>query len=137
MRGGGTWSLADKILWVRVVATRLGGGFGHKFAGYAEEALVCLLSRMVGAPVKWVENREEALLVGAREFAIELAVGFDDTGRILAVKGEILGNIGCLSSARRGPRAGCTVWGSPSSSARRARTSQGAMRAGSTRRLSG
>jgi carbon-monoxide dehydrogenase large subunit len=83
---------------IRVVATRLGGGFGHKFAGYAEEALVCLASRMVGAPVKWVESREESLLVGAREFATELEVGFDDTGRILALKGEIVGNIGCLST---------------------------------------
>lgn len=26
---------------IRVVATRLGGGFGHKLGGYAEEALVC------------------------------------------------------------------------------------------------
>ncbi|MGH3586384.1 MAG: xanthine dehydrogenase family protein molybdopterin-binding subunit, partial [Pseudonocardia sp.] len=82
---------------IRVVATRLGGGFGHKLGGYPEEALVCLVSRLVGAPVKWVESREESLLFGAREFAVELAVGFDDTGRILALKGEVVGNVGCLS----------------------------------------
>ncbi|MEG8184034.1 xanthine dehydrogenase family protein molybdopterin-binding subunit [Nocardia terpenica] len=82
---------------IRVVATRLGGGFGHKFNGYAEESLVCLLSRMIGAPVKWVESREEAMLVGAREFTVDLTAGFDDDGRILALRGRIVGNIGSLS----------------------------------------
>ncbi|WP_167489333.1 xanthine dehydrogenase family protein molybdopterin-binding subunit [Nocardia terpenica] len=82
---------------IRVVATRLGGGFGHKFNGYAEEALVCLLSRMIGAPVKWIESREEAMLVGAREFTVDLTAGFDDDGRILALRGRIVGNIGSLT----------------------------------------
>lgn len=47
---------------VRVIAPRLGGGFGHKFNGYHEEPIVAALSRLVGAPVKWVETRAESLL---------------------------------------------------------------------------
>jgi carbon-monoxide dehydrogenase large subunit len=83
---------------VRVVAARLGGGFGHKFHGYPEEPLVCVLSRVAGAPVKWIESRGESLLVGAREFAHRIAVAYDDDGRILAVRDRILGNLGALGS---------------------------------------
>lgn len=83
---------------IRVVATRLGGGFGHKFNGYPEEPLVCLLSRMTGAPVKWLETRAESLLVGAREFSHDFSVGFDDDGQILAIKDRIVGNVGCLAT---------------------------------------
>ncbi|MDQ7904634.1 xanthine dehydrogenase family protein molybdopterin-binding subunit [Phytohabitans sp. ZYX-F-186] len=83
---------------IRVVATRLGGAFGHKFNGYPEEPLVCLLSRMTGAPVKWVETRADSLLVGAREYIHRFSVGFDDDGRILAITDRIIGNIGCLAT---------------------------------------
>lgn len=83
---------------IKVVAPRLGGGFGHKFAGYAEEALVCLLSKSAGAPVKWLESRRDSLLVGARECSHDFEFGFDDTGRLLGFKDRMLGNVGCLST---------------------------------------
>jgi carbon-monoxide dehydrogenase large subunit len=84
---------------VRVVATRLGGGFGHKFHGYPEESLVALLARAVGAPVKWVESREECMLVGAREFTHRFAVAYDDDGRILALRDRIVADIGALGAS--------------------------------------
>jgi len=81
---------------VRVIAPRLGGGFGHKFHSYPEEALVALLARQAGAPVKWLESREESLLVGAREYVHRFEVGFDATGTILALRDRILANVGAL-----------------------------------------
>lgn len=84
---------------VRVVAPRLGGGFGHKFHGYPEESLVCLLAREVGVPVKWVETREECMLVGAREFVHHIEVGYDNDGRILALRDRILANVGALGAS--------------------------------------
>jgi aerobic carbon-monoxide dehydrogenase large subunit len=83
---------------VRVLATRLGGGFGQKFNGYAEEPLVCLLSRLVGAPVKWVETRADALLIGAREYRHRITVGFMDDGEVVAFKDRIQGNVGSLAT---------------------------------------
>jgi aerobic carbon-monoxide dehydrogenase large subunit len=83
---------------VRVIAPRVGGGFGHKFNGYGEEPLVCVLSKLAGAPVKWIETRAESLLVGAREFVHRFTVGFDGSGRILAIRDRIAGNVGCLST---------------------------------------
>jgi carbon-monoxide dehydrogenase large subunit len=83
---------------IHVTATRLGGGFGHKFNGFAEEYLVCILSHLTGEPVKWIETRAESLLIGAREFVHRFEVGFDDDGRVLAITDRILGNIGTLGS---------------------------------------
>jgi carbon-monoxide dehydrogenase large subunit len=81
---------------VQVVAPRLGGGFGHKFHSYPEESLLALLARQAGAPVKWLESREESLLVGAREYVHRFEVGFDETGRILGLKDRIRANVGAL-----------------------------------------
>ncbi|HEX4753275.1 MAG TPA: xanthine dehydrogenase family protein molybdopterin-binding subunit [Solirubrobacterales bacterium] len=83
---------------IRVVAPRLGGGFGQKFNGYAEEPLVCVLSRLAGAPVKWVETRADSLLIGAREYRHRFTIGFDDDGRVRAIRDRIWGNIGCLAT---------------------------------------
>ena len=83
---------------IRVVATRLGGGFGHKFNGYAEEPLVCALSKLAGAPVKWLESREDCLLVGARDFVHRFSVGFGDDGVVHALTDRMLGNIGALET---------------------------------------
>jgi carbon-monoxide dehydrogenase large subunit len=83
---------------IRVIATRMGGGFGHKFHGYPEEPLVCVLSKMTGAPVKWLETRADSLLVGAREMAHRFAVAYDGDGRILAIRDRIVANIGALGS---------------------------------------
>ena len=41
---------------MRVIAPEVGGGFGCKADVYAEELLVCFLSRKLGKPVKWVES---------------------------------------------------------------------------------
>jgi len=83
---------------IQVIAPRLGGGFGHKFNGYAEEPLVCALSRLAGAPVKWLETREECLLVGAREFLHRFRVGFGDDGVVHGLTDRIIGNIGALET---------------------------------------
>jgi len=83
---------------IHVIATRLGGGFGHKFHGFPEEPLVCVLSRAAGAPVKWLESRSESLLVGGREYVHRIAAAYDDEGRILAVRDRILGNVGALGA---------------------------------------
>jgi len=118
----GSWVIADRIeLWaatqnphvlrtrlsdvlgvseerVRVVAPRMGGSFGYKFVGFPEEVLVCVLSRLAGAPVKWLESRADELLAGGREFTHDIEYGFDSDGTLLAFKDRMLGNVGCLAS---------------------------------------
>ena len=82
---------------IRVVAPTIGGGFGHKFHGFEEEIVVALLSRLAaGAPVKWLETRADSMLVGAREFTYRMTVAADGDGRMLALRAQILGNVGAL-----------------------------------------
>ncbi len=88
---------------IRIIAPAIGGAFGLKMHGHPEEALVCMLSRVTGRPVKWVENREECLLVGAREqiHPVELAV--DKDGLILGLKDHFIANTGAPTA--------CPGWG--------------------------
>jgi aerobic carbon-monoxide dehydrogenase large subunit len=44
---------------IRVIAPDVGGGFGAKLQVYAEEALVLVLAKRLGRPVKWTETRSE------------------------------------------------------------------------------
>jgi aerobic carbon-monoxide dehydrogenase large subunit len=46
----------DKL---RVVAPDVGGGFGTKLQVYPEEALMLVLAKRLGRPVKWIETRSE------------------------------------------------------------------------------
>jgi aerobic carbon-monoxide dehydrogenase large subunit len=81
---------------IRVIAPTVGGGFGHKFHGFEEEIIVALLSRSAGTAVKWLETRADSMLVGAREFSYEMALGVEEDGSIVAFTARILGNIGAL-----------------------------------------
>jgi carbon-monoxide dehydrogenase large subunit len=44
---------------VRVIAPEVGGGFGSKIRVYPEEILTALVSRRLGRPVKWIEDRND------------------------------------------------------------------------------
>ncbi|MBA2282022.1 MAG: xanthine dehydrogenase family protein molybdopterin-binding subunit [Acidimicrobiia bacterium] len=47
---------------VRVIAPDVGGGFGPKIGGSAEELLLPWLARRSGRPVRWTESRSENLV---------------------------------------------------------------------------
>jgi len=50
---------------VRVIAPDVGGGFGTKASGYAEDALIPIAARVLGRPVKWIEDRREHMMAAA------------------------------------------------------------------------
>src|SRR5262245_35581944 len=72
---------------IRVVAPDVGGGFGVKAVLYPEEVALCLLARYLGRPVKWVEQRREAMQASAhaRDHRYEVRAGFDTAGHLLAM----------------------------------------------------
>ena len=47
---------------VRAIAPEVGGGFGVKINIYGEEYVAAALSKRLGLPVKWIEDRSEAFL---------------------------------------------------------------------------
>jgi aerobic carbon-monoxide dehydrogenase large subunit len=73
---------------VRAIAPDVGGGFGAKLNAYAEEFIAAAASRAVGAPVKWIEGRSEAMLATchgrAQDAHVQLAANRD--GKVLAMR---------------------------------------------------
>src|SRR5258708_26138731 len=64
---------------VRCVALDVGGGFGTKGHVYPEDLLIPFLARMVGRPVRWIEERQEHLICSchSRDQLHEVEVRFD------------------------------------------------------------
>jgi carbon-monoxide dehydrogenase large subunit len=81
---------------VRVLVPAVGGGFGLKVHLYVEEAVLPLLSRLAGAPVKWAEDRYEHLAASghSKEVVCELELALDEEGTFLAVRGRLVGDGG-------------------------------------------
>jgi carbon-monoxide dehydrogenase large subunit len=85
---------------VRVIAPEVGGGFGTKACGYAEDVLIPLVARELGRPVKWVESRREHLMSAAhaRDQLHEIEVAATRDGTILAVRDRIWLDLGAYNS---------------------------------------
>ena len=73
---------------IRCVALDVGGGFGVKGHVYPEDLLIPFLARRLGRPVQWIEDRREHLICSchSRDQIHDVEVGFDDEGRILALR---------------------------------------------------
>jgi carbon-monoxide dehydrogenase large subunit len=76
---------------VRVIAPHVGGGFGPKNPFYPEELVVPAAARLLGAPVKWIEDRRESFTATnhEREQDWDLEVACDADGKLLAVRGKV------------------------------------------------
>jgi carbon-monoxide dehydrogenase large subunit len=85
---------------IRVIAPDLGGGFGTKASGYAEDALIPIASVALGRPVKWIESRREHMSGAAHArhqvHTISLAAARD--GTILAVRDRIWLDLGAYNA---------------------------------------
>ena len=81
---------------IRVVAPDVGGGFGSKLNVYREEILALVLTKRLGTPVKWVEDRSEnyqATTHGRGQIQdIELAA--TNEGKILGLRVKLLDDLG-------------------------------------------
>ena len=81
---------------VRVKTGDVGGGFGAKSRPYIEEVVVSYASRVLGQPVKWIEDRLEHMqaTTQSRGIETELELGYDSAGRVTALKGRLVVDIG-------------------------------------------
>jgi carbon-monoxide dehydrogenase large subunit len=81
---------------VRVEFGDVGGGFGQKMYPTREEAAVLLAAKVVGHPVKWIEDRRENLIAAnqARHDIATLTMAVDDDGRFLAATFDLLEGVG-------------------------------------------
>src|SRR5699024_1291348 len=76
---------------IRLSENDCGGGFGPRGEFYPEDYLIPYASLQLKRPVKWVEDRLEHLQATnhSREQKQKITVGFDETGRIHALRAEI------------------------------------------------
>jgi carbon-monoxide dehydrogenase large subunit len=84
---------------LRVVVSDVGGSFGQKASIYVEESTLLLASKMVGAPIKWTQDRVENLSSSAqsKEMAIEVEIAVDGDGKFLAFRGRFVGDGGAYA----------------------------------------
>jgi carbon-monoxide dehydrogenase large subunit len=84
---------------IRVIAPDVGGGFGGKGSLYPEEIFVCAAARHLQRPVKWTGDRLEEFTAGSQGFdeIVDAELALDADGRILALRADVIGDIGAYS----------------------------------------
>src|ERR1700726_4591624 len=83
---------------MHVITPDVGGGFGPKGAIYPEYPCVAAAAKMLGRPVKWIEDRRENFFCTHQErdqfWDLELAA--DRDGKILALRGRLVHDTGAF-----------------------------------------
>ncbi len=81
---------------IRVIAEEVGGGFGVRFNVYPEYCAALFAAKKLGRPVKWTGTRSEVFLADeqARDVRSRGALAVDAQGRILAMRFDMLANLG-------------------------------------------
>ena len=84
---------------LRVIAPDVGGGFGQKISLAPEYVVLVWLARKLKSSVAWTEDRRENLIAAShsRDQAIALAGAFDKDARLIALKANVLANVGAYS----------------------------------------
>jgi carbon-monoxide dehydrogenase large subunit len=85
---------------IRIVTPEIGGGFGPKLVVYQEDIVVTLAARMIGKPIKWIEDRRESFSITTQErdqyWKAEIAV--DAEGMILGIRGGVIHDHGAYTA---------------------------------------
>ena len=84
---------------VRAIAPEVGGGFGAKINIYGEEYVAAALSKRLGLPIKWVEDRSEAFLatVHGRDLIAYVELAATRNGKVLGLRMRIIADIGAYN----------------------------------------
>jgi carbon-monoxide dehydrogenase large subunit len=81
---------------IRVVTGDIGGGFGAKGPLYPDQVAVIAAARLLGRPVKWIEERGESFLATThgRDQVADLEMAVTADGRITAIRGTVQAGLG-------------------------------------------
>ncbi|WP_406222995.1 xanthine dehydrogenase family protein molybdopterin-binding subunit [Streptomyces decoyicus] len=84
---------------VRVVVPDMGGGFGQKCVVGREEIAAAAAALRLRRPVKWIEDRKDALSASflAREQHYQVRAAFGTDGRILGLDADVVCDMGAYS----------------------------------------
>ena len=84
---------------VRAIAPEVGGGFGAKINIYAEEYVCSVVSKKLGMPIKWIEDRSEAFVATThgRDIIGYIDVAARKDGKVLGLKMRLIADIGAYN----------------------------------------
>ena len=84
---------------VRAIAPEVGGGFGSKINIYGEEYVAAAVSKRLGIPVKWIEDRSEAFVatVHGRDIVAYMELAAKRDGTVLGMKMRLIADIGAYN----------------------------------------
>jgi aerobic carbon-monoxide dehydrogenase large subunit len=84
---------------VRAIAPEVGGGFGAKINIYGEEYVTAAISKRLGIPVKWTEDRSEAFVATThgRDILAYVDLAAKRDGTVLGLKIRLIADIGAYN----------------------------------------
>jgi len=85
---------------VRAIAPEVGGGFGAKINIYPEEYVAAAVSKRLGLPIKWIEDRSEAFVATThgRDIIGYLEMAARKDGKVLGVRLKLIADIGAYNT---------------------------------------
>ena len=85
---------------IAVRAPDVGGGFGPKLVVYPEDIAVAAAARLLGRPVKWIEDRREHFVATTqeRDQYWDLEAASDAEGRLLGLRGRMIHDHGAYTA---------------------------------------
>ncbi len=106
--GQGVWGTRDQLAKrlglakadIRVTTPDVGGGFGTKGMDYPEYFVVAAAAKALGAPVRWISERTEAMLTdnAGRDLISDTTLAFDADHKLLAYHVDTICNLGACNS---------------------------------------
>src|SRR5436190_13554393 len=84
---------------VRAIAPEVGGGFGAKINIYGEEYVAAAVSKRLGVPVKWIEDRSEAFVatIHGRDIIAYVDLAAKRDGTVLGLKLRLIADVGAYN----------------------------------------
>ena len=84
---------------VRAIAPEVGGGFGCKINIYGEDYVAAALSKKLGKPLKWIEDRSEAFqaTIHGRDILAYVDICGKNDGTVTGLKIKLIADIGAYN----------------------------------------
>ncbi len=84
---------------VRAIAPEVGGGFGCKINIYGEDYVAAALSKKIGKPLKWIEDRSEAFqaTIHGRDILAYVDICGKNDGKVTGLRIKLIADIGAYN----------------------------------------
>jgi carbon-monoxide dehydrogenase large subunit len=91
---------------IRVISPDVGGGFGNKVPVYPGYVCAIAAARLLGRPIKWMEDRSENLMSTgfARDFVMKGRIAATRGGKLLAVSVDVIADHGAFNATAQPSR---------------------------------